>query len=84
MASPIPLYGTDLIDCAKANANQGVETAAYLCGYGDNLSAFQQELKQACHNIGVEIKDLSNLITDQQTVRNTRGIEIAPDTASEL
>lgn len=84
MASPKPLQGIELIDCAKANAKQGRETAAELCGYGEKLDTFQQELKQACQNIGVEIHELSDLITDQQTVRVNGGIEVAPDTASEL
>lgn len=84
MASPTPLQGIELIDCAKANAKQGIETAAELCGYGEKLSTFKQELKQACQNIGVEIHELSDLITDQQTVRVNGGIEVAPDTASEL
>lgn len=84
MASPTPLHGTDLIDCAKANANQGIETAAELCGYGTDINTFKEELKQACHKIGVEIQELTDLITDQQTVRRYGGIEIAPDTADEL
>lgn len=84
MASPTPLVGTDLIDCAKANAKQGIETAAHLCGYGKDLSTFKQKLKQACDKIGVEINELSDLITDQQLVKEAGGIEIAPDTASEL
>ena len=29
MASPTPLHDTELVDCARANANQGIETAAY-------------------------------------------------------
>lgn len=84
MASPTPLLGTDLIDCAKANAKQGIETAAHLCGYGKDISNFKQQLKQACDKIGVEIYELSDLITDQQLVKEAGGIEIGPDTASEL
>jgi hypothetical protein len=84
MASPTPLHGTDLIDCAKANAKQGIETAAHLCGYGEDINKFKTELQQACHKIGVEIRELSDLITDQQMVRKFGGIEIAPDTPSEL
>lgn len=84
MASPTPLHGIELIDCAKANAKQGLETAAELSGYGQDITTFQQELKQACQNIGVKIEELSDLITDQQTVRRDGGIEVAPDTPSEL
>ncbi len=43
MPSPTPLKGTDLVDCAKANAKQGIETAAFLCGYGTDLNTFRQE-----------------------------------------
>ena len=84
MASPTPLHGIELIDCAKANAKQGTATAAELSGYGRDIHAFQKELKQACQNIGVEIHELSDLITDQQTVILQGGIEVAPDTPSEL
>jgi hypothetical protein len=84
MASSIPLQGTDLIDCAKANAKEGIETAAYLCGYGENIQKFQQELAKACEKIGVKYHELTDLITDQQNVISYGGIEIAPDTPSEL
>lgn len=84
MASPTPLKDTDLIDCAKANAKQGIETAAYLCGYGEDINTFQSELKLACDRIGVKYTELSDLITDQQMLINYGGIEVAPDTPSEL
>ncbi|MEC4892593.1 MAG: hypothetical protein SAL07_20810 [Oscillatoria sp. PMC 1051.18] len=84
MAASEPLTGTDLIDCAKANANQGIETAAKQCGYGDDLSRFQTALKQACHHIGIEISELSDLITDQDNVINKGGVKVAPDTPSSL
>lgn len=84
MASSTPLIGTDLIDCAKANAKQGIETAAYLCGYGKNLDNFKQNLVQACDDIGVKVYELSDLITDQQTVKESGGLEIAPETPSDL
>ncbi|NJO44038.1 MAG: hypothetical protein HC769_28660 [Cyanobacteria bacterium CRU_2_1] len=84
MSSPKPLMGIELIDCAKANAKQGVTVAAELCGYGENTATFQQELQQACQQIGVEISELSDLITEQQMVRQRGGIEIAPETPSQL
>lgn len=85
MASPTPLKGTDLIDCARANAKQGIETAAELCGYGRDLNTFQQELQQACDRIGVKFYELSDLITDQQSIIDRQGgIEVAPDTPAEL
>lgn len=84
MASSQPLKGLELIDCAKANAQQGITTAAELCGYGSDLNTFELELKNACQNIGVEVKELNDLITDQQMIKQGMGIEIAPDTPSEL
>ncbi|MBD2124164.1 hypothetical protein [Trichocoleus sp. FACHB-262] len=84
MASPTPLKGTDLIDCAKANAKQGVETAAHLCGYGSDLNTFERELHQACQDIGVNINELSDLITDQQQLIQFAGNEVAPDSPSSL
>jgi hypothetical protein len=85
MASPIPLQGIELVDCAKANARQGLQVAAHQCGYGQDLDRFQQALEQACQGIGVNIQELSDLITDQQAVRRAAGgIEVAPDTPSEL
>ena len=84
MAASTPLKGIELIDCAKANAKQGIETAARQCGYGEDLNTFKQELQQACEQIGIQIGELSDLITDQQIVRIGEGIEVAPDTPSEL
>lgn len=84
MASSAPLKGIELIDCAKANAAQGPDVAAELCGYGKDLAQFQQELQLACQQIGIEISELRDLITEQQVVRQSGGIEIAPDTSSEL
>lgn len=84
MASSQPLTGIELIDCAKANAQQGITTAAELCGYGSDLNTFDRELKQACQNIGVDVKELSDLITPQHLMQQGAGIEVAPDTPSEL
>ena len=84
MASTERLTGIELIDCAKANAKQGLEVAAELCGYGNNISEFQQELHQACQHIGVEISELQDLVTEQQNVLQQGGIEISPETPSKL
>ncbi|HBB34169.1 MAG TPA: hypothetical protein DDZ80_21130 [Cyanobacteria bacterium UBA8803] len=84
MAASMPLTGSELIDCAKANAKQGLEIAAQQCGYGNNHIMFEENLKQACQEIGVDIQQLSDLITAQQTVRERGGIEVAPETLSEL
>lgn len=84
MTSPKPLKGIELVDCAKANAAQGLAVAAELCGYGQDVSQFQQELHQACQHMGVEISELSDLITGQEITRQSGGIEIAPDSPSSL
>lgn len=85
MASPTPLQGTELVDCARANAKQGIETAALQCGYGEDLSTFARELKQACEQMNLQVKELSELITDQEMILQLgSGEVVAPDSASEL
>ena len=84
MASPTPLKGLELVDCARANAKQGIETAADLCGYGDQLNAFSQELKQACQDMGVTFNELSDLITEQDALIKNEGEIVAPETESIL
>lgn len=84
MASSTPLKGLELVDCARANAKQGIETAAELCGYGENLQIFSQELKQACDQMGVKINELSDLITDQDNLIKMEGEIVAPDSETEL
>ncbi|MDB9524723.1 hypothetical protein PN498_01870 [Oscillatoria sp. CS-180] len=84
MSSSSPLTGPVLVDCAKANAHDGAVLAAQRCGYGNDVEAFQSALKSACADMGVDIKDISDLITDQQQVKTMGGTEIAPDTPSDL
>jgi hypothetical protein len=64
MASPHPLTGLELIDCARANAVQGLDVACELCGYGNDIPAFQQQLRQAFADIGLDYQDLSSLLTE--------------------
>lgn len=84
MASPTPLHGTELVDCARANAKQGVETAANLCGYGSDLNTFRAELESACQNMRIEFHELSDLIKDERISVGMDGTTVAPDTESEL
>ena len=85
MASPTPLQGTELVDCARANAKQGIETAALQCGYGGDLNTFAQQLKHACEQMNLQVKELNELITDQEVLLELgSGEVVAPDTASEL
>ena len=85
MASPTPLQGTELVDCARANAKQGIETAAQLCGYGEDVNTFSRQLRQACEQMNLQVKELSELVTDQEMILQLgSGEVVAPDTASEL
>lgn len=84
MTQSKPLKGPELIDCARANAKQGLETATRLCGYGSDVRAFSQSLHQACDRIGVHVEELGDLITDQQAIQEQQGVEVAPDTPNHL
>lgn len=84
MSAAQPLYGTDLVDCAKASAKQGVEAATKNCGYGEDIKGFQSHLKTACSEMGISIQGLEDLITDQQIEKEIRSVEIAPDSPSSL
>lgn len=79
------LQGIELIDCAKANAKQGSAIAAKLCGYDDNIGLFIENLNKACQQIGVDINELNDLITDQQIAKENRKVmEISPDSNKDL
>jgi len=85
MTSPTPLHSTELVDCARASAKQGVEIAAYQCGYGNDISKFTQELRQACEQMNLQVKELNELITEHEVLfKLGSGEIIAPQTASEL
>ncbi len=79
-----PLTGTNLIDCARANAEHGIKITASLCGYGEDISGFQQALKQAGTHMGLEIETLLDLIPNSQNLTGRHGIDIAPNTTSSL
>jgi hypothetical protein len=83
MASPTPLHGIELIDCAQANAKQGIKVAAYQCGYSNDIDTFQRELTGALTHIGLKNKDFDDLLKTV-ALDPKLGIEIAPDTATEL
>lgn len=79
------LQGIELINCAKASAKSGSATAAKNCGYDDNIGLFVENLNKACQQIGVDINELNDLITDQQIAKEGKKmLEISPDTASNL
>ena len=80
LSGKIPLTGIDLIDCARANASSGRETATKLCGYSEDITRFKEALKQAACQIGLSIESLSDLIN----LQSDKGIDVAPDTDSSL
>ncbi len=84
MSAKKPLQGIDLVDCAKANAPQGIEMAADQCGYGSDLDTFFAALQQAGEEMGVDIESIQDLITDRKRSQALGGIEISPDTSSQL
>lgn len=79
-----PLEGSVLISCAKANASAGLALAAERSGYGQDIEGFRSALKQACEEVGFEMTELKDLITDQQQVKVQGGLEVAPDSLSDL
>lgn len=79
-----PLYGTDLIDCAEANATKGIEVAAQRCGYGEDLANFERELRKAGNHIGIEIHSFNDLIKNQPKSEQEPGIEVAPESPTQL
>jgi hypothetical protein len=83
MAASSPLKGMELVDCAKANAKQGLQTAATQCGYGNDLDGFSHALQKACAHMGIEIEGLSDLNAPPQ-ISSLQGEIIAPDSPSEL
>lgn len=84
MSASTPLQGIELVDCARANAKQGIETAAELCGYGQDLNRFSQALQQACDQMGVTFNELSDLITTPSALLQMEGEIVAPESADEL
>lgn len=83
MASPKPLTGAELIDCARANNTQGIEIAAQRCGYGEDFATFELELQKAGEHIGTKINSFADLIQAPKDRRNT-GVTFAPDSPTQL
>jgi hypothetical protein len=82
MKSSTPLHGIELVDCAQANAKLGLATAAKQCGYGENLLAFQKELKRAGNELGIQISSLEDLTLEPEKIERTS--DFSPDTFSQL
>lgn len=84
MSAKTPLEGTELVDCARANAKQGSGTAAELCGYGSDLNRFKQAVKHACDDMGVQFNELTDLTKEDSSLLEAEGEIVAPDSAGQL
>lgn len=85
MASLSPLTGVVLVDCARANAKEGVAIAAERCGYGSDAAGFQSALKSACDEMNVTVDDLSDLLESEQAQgQRPVGTEVSPDSINDL
>lgn len=83
MTTPAPLEGIELIDCARANGDDGIEVAAERCGYGDDLETFEAELKKACLAIGVEFNSFNDILKSTDSSKDA-GTIVAPDSPTQL
>ncbi len=84
MASPAPLHGTELIDCANANAKEGIQVAADLCGYSGDIVTFERELQTAAHQMGIKLHGFQDLTKKAEDPTMPKGEIVAPDSATEL
>lgn len=66
MSANKPLTGVILVDCAKANAKQGLPVAAEQCGYGNNLDEFLSALQSAGDEMGLDIQELKDLQIERE------------------
>jgi hypothetical protein len=77
LSGHLPLTGSELIDCARANASQGLAVTTQLCGYDGDTAAFESALQLAAQEMGLAIASLPDLI-------QSKGLDVAPDTLSSL
>ncbi|MEA5511321.1 hypothetical protein VB715_16225 [Crocosphaera sp. UHCC 0190] len=84
LSGQFPLTGTDLINCARANAEQGIETTAKLCGYGEDIEQLKIALKQAGEQMGITLNSLGDLLEGPKNPMGRPSIEVAPNTNSSL
>jgi hypothetical protein len=82
MSNPTKLVGIELVDCAKANAREGMAVACQRCGYGDNHPTFEAELRKACEAMGVKLDDFTDLLEDPN--QEKLGVEFAPESLGQL
>lgn len=84
MAPIKPLTGMALINCAKANANQGLGITTHQCGYDQNFEAFLIALQTAGQTIGVKITTFDDLICEDEHLYLCKapGLQVAPESLS--
>lgn len=78
-----PLTGIDLLNCAQANAKEGLEAASQYCGYGLDCSSFMAALQDAAQDKGITLEKLSDLL-NLDDLRPSPGEAIAPESPGEL
>jgi hypothetical protein len=76
------LVGIELVDCARANVNQGMAIACQQCGYGNDHQKFEAELKKACTSMGIKLNDFTNLLEESQI--DELGVDISPTYSIQL
>ncbi|MBW4699058.1 MAG: hypothetical protein KME03_14390 [Aphanocapsa lilacina HA4352-LM1] len=84
MAAPAPLKGSELIDCAKANAGLGMAVACTRSGYGRDEALFLSELRKACGAIGIDLTSFDQLASDSGANPAIEGAVVAPESQDEL
>jgi hypothetical protein len=62
LSGEIPLTDIELINCARANAAGNLGMVAKLCGYGEDITAFQEALTEAAHQMGLKVESLKDLL----------------------
>lgn len=84
MAAQKPLQGTELIECTQASARLGLNVVVEQCGYGTDVESFRENLKQACAQMGMDVRKLYEILTTQEAVGKFGGVEIYPSSESSL
>ncbi|MBJ7898708.1 MAG: hypothetical protein GC158_02040 [Cyanobacteria bacterium RI_101] len=79
LSGSYPLKDAELLDCARANAAQGLQTAAQLCGYGEDTGAFETALGEAAREAGLHLSSLGDLLP-----KTPGGVQVAPESISSL
>ena len=79
LSGQYPLEGAELLDCARANASQGLAIAAQLCGYGEQISQFEAALQDSAQRAGLSLQTLADL-----SPKPGPGLTLAPETDGSL